>query len=407
MKIKIPALLLALTGLAHGQTNVTVSANIHSILQASNYAAVRGLLDLEAGIDFLSPSAIAAAYQPLDADLTAWAAVAPGSYLSISAAAAAYQPLSANLTSWATISTSGYISSTAIAAGYQPLDSDLTTIGGLADPNADRILGWDDSAGAYVHFTLGTNLSTTGTTINAAGGGGGMTDPLNFTAASILTIASGAVTATQTLHILAAESGVTDTVDSIAGGVEGDVLIVRPDSGDAITLADGTSGGDNLDLAGQNVLLNSTNESVTLIHNGTNWTILAVSPSLLTVDLTGQQTDTWIIAASDETTDLTTGTSKVRFLAPYAATITGIVASVTTAPTGASLIADVNATSATVMTTNKLTIEATETRTLDATTQPTVTDTSIAQWEVITIDIDQVGSTVPGKGLKIYIQHSH
>lgn len=47
-----------------------------SLVTAANYAAMRALLDLEAGTDFLSPAAIAAAYQPLDSDLTALAALA-------------------------------------------------------------------------------------------------------------------------------------------------------------------------------------------------------------------------------------------------------------------------------------------------------------------------------------------
>lgn len=38
----------------------------------------------------------------------------------------------------------------------------------LADPNADRILFWDDSAGATAWLTIGSNLSITGTTINAS-----------------------------------------------------------------------------------------------------------------------------------------------------------------------------------------------------------------------------------------------
>jgi hypothetical protein len=37
----------------------------------------------------------------------------------------------------------------------------------LADPGADRIVFWDDSAGALVYLTLGTGLSITGTTINS------------------------------------------------------------------------------------------------------------------------------------------------------------------------------------------------------------------------------------------------
>lgn len=60
---------------------------------------------------------------------------------------------------------------TAIAA-KQASDSDLTTIAGLADPNADRILFWDDSAGAYAYLVPGTGIDITGTTISASGGVG-------------------------------------------------------------------------------------------------------------------------------------------------------------------------------------------------------------------------------------------
>lgn len=49
---------------------LTPSANAQSLVTAADYAAMRALLDLEAGTDFLSPAAIAAAYQPLDAGLT-------------------------------------------------------------------------------------------------------------------------------------------------------------------------------------------------------------------------------------------------------------------------------------------------------------------------------------------------
>lgn len=48
----------------------------------------------------------------------------------------------------------------------------------LADPNADRLMFWDDSAGQVTWLTLGTNLSITDTTINATGGGAG--DPWDF-----------------------------------------------------------------------------------------------------------------------------------------------------------------------------------------------------------------------------------
>ena len=38
----------------------------------------------------------------------------------------------------------------------------------LTDPNADRILFWDDSAGAMAFLTAGTGLTITGTTIEAS-----------------------------------------------------------------------------------------------------------------------------------------------------------------------------------------------------------------------------------------------
>lgn len=50
---------------------ITPSANMQSLLGAANYAAMRALLDLEAGTDFYSIAAADAAFQPLDADLTA------------------------------------------------------------------------------------------------------------------------------------------------------------------------------------------------------------------------------------------------------------------------------------------------------------------------------------------------
>lgn len=120
-----------------------------SLIDDANAAAGRATLGLgtmavEAAADYLTIVSAAASYQPLDADLTAWAGVNPASYLT----------------------------SAGIAAAYQPLDADLTAIAGLAAPGADRILFWDHSALTWAHLTLGTNLSITGTTINAAGGGG-------------------------------------------------------------------------------------------------------------------------------------------------------------------------------------------------------------------------------------------
>jgi hypothetical protein len=113
--------------------------------------------------------------------------------------------------------------------------------------------------------------------------------------------------------------------------------------------------------------------------------------------------ETICIAVGDETTGLTTGTAKVTFRMPFALTNVTVRASVTTAPTGASLIVDINETGSTIMTTNKLSIDATEKTSTTAATAAGVTDADLADDAEITIDIDQVGSTVAGAGLKVYI----
>ena len=64
---------------------VTSSANGRSLLAAADYAAMRGLLDLEAGTDFNS----------YDADLTTWAGIVPGTGVGTALAT----PSSANLRS--------------------------------------------------------------------------------------------------------------------------------------------------------------------------------------------------------------------------------------------------------------------------------------------------------------------
>lgn len=68
-----------------------------------------------------------------------------------------------------------------------------------ADPGADRILFWDDSAGTYEYLTAGSGLSISGTTITATGSMGGTTGAtdnrvLRADGAGGATIQSSAVT---------------------------------------------------------------------------------------------------------------------------------------------------------------------------------------------------------------------
>jgi len=107
-----------------------------------------------------------------------------------------------------------------------------------------------------------------------------------------------------------------------------------------------------------------------------------------------------ILAISDEGSDLTTGTAKLTFRMPYAFTLTGVRASVTTAPTGATVTVDINESGVSILST-KLTIDATEKTSTTAATPAVISDADLADDAEITIDIDQIGSTIAGAGLKV------
>lgn len=107
-----------------------------------------------------------------------------------------------------------------------------------------------------------------------------------------------------------------------------------------------------------------------------------------------------MFAVSDETTALTTGTAKLTFRMPHAMTLTSVRASVGTAPTGSTLIVDINESGSTILST-KLSIDAGEKTSTTAATPPVISDTALADDAEITIDIDQIGSTIAGAGLKV------
>ena len=113
-------------------------------------------------------------------------------------------------------------------------------------------------------------------------------------------------------------------------------------------------------------------------------------------------TNSFVVACSDETTALTTGT-KVTFRMPYAYTVTAVRASLTTAGTGANLVTVDISESATTILSTKITIDATETTSTPAATPPVISASALADDAQMTIDIDQIDSGGVSAGLKVYI----
>ncbi len=125
----------------------------------------------------------------------------------------------------------------------------------LVDPNADRILFWDDSAGAMTFLTAGSGLTITGTTITASGGGGGITGPGTSTSTAI----------------------------ARWNGTAGDTL---SNSGILIDASDNITGVNDLVLDGDLDLSSATITGGT----GTGTVVRATSPTITTPTLSGTAT---------------------------------------------------------------------------------------------------------------------
>jgi len=98
---------------------------------------------------------------------------------------------------------------------------------------------------------------------------------------------------------------------------------------------------------------------------------------------------------------LTTGSKAVRYYFESARTVANVVASVSVAPTGANVIFDVNKNGTTIFTTqgNRPTI--TTSTFTDLSSVPDTT--SFTSGDYITVDVDQIGSTIPGSDAVIKI----
>ena len=172
---------------------------------------------------------------------------------------------------------------------------------------------------------------------------------------------------------------------TLATGETGDFIL---DGAGDITID--SAGTTSIDSTG-NVTIDSDTGVITFSDGGAS---LATVASL--------RQESFIMACSDETTALATGANPVStFRMPYAFTLTSVKASVTTAPTGADIIVDINDGGSSIFTTNLLHIDDGDKTSVGSGTTPNITDTSLAADAEITIDIDQIGSGTAGAGLKV------
>ena len=162
-------------------------------------------------------------------------------------------------TSQVTISDAGVITSS-VATGTAPLSIASTTV--VANLNADKVDGKDETAFLLADGSraLAGNWSLAGYDLADLG-------TLNFDDATTLTIASGAVTKTQSYHSIDTEgAAATDDLDTINGGTAGDLIYLKAADGThTVVLKHGT--GNIVTPDGNDYSLDDANKAVALIYD--------------------------------------------------------------------------------------------------------------------------------------------
>jgi hypothetical protein len=237
---------------------------------------------------------------------------------------------------------------TASLAAKQPLDSDLTAFAALTPTNDDII---QRKAGAWTNRTLDQ-----------------LTTDLALTANDV----SGVVPTTRTISTTAPISG--------GGDLSANRTIALDD--------DGVTNAKLANMAANTIKGNNTGSPADPVD-------LTVSQVLAMLNIS-RDTQTW---SRDGTATVTTGAMRWYNRTGKTLTIHGAWAAAGTAPTGANLIVDVNKNGVTVFTTqaNRPTITAgSNGGTLAA---PDVT--TLADGDYLTVDIDQIGSSVAGADVTV------
>jgi hypothetical protein len=215
---------------------------------------------------------------------------------------------------------------------------------------------------------------------------------------------SPATVTTNLVWTLPATDGTTGQVLSTNGSA---VLAWATASGGSVTI--GTNAADVLSADAGEITANdaAADKIVFWDDSADELTYLALGDGVAIDGTTIYGQDWFVIAVSDESTDLTDGPNKVYFRMPYAGTLLAVRASVNTAPTDANIEVDIYENTGggpvSVLST-VLSIDASEKTSTTAAVPAVISDSALADDAEITIDIDQVGSTVAGKGLKVYMK---
>jgi hypothetical protein len=268
---------------------------------------------------------------------------------------------------------------------YQVKDADLTTIAGLTATTGNMILGvasaWASSDAAAVKTALSLNNVTNESKSTM------FTSPAFTTGVTFPTAMTGTVRAA---------SGVISATASDTAGL-GTALAAKAALTAVLKNADSTSirnysASLYAPITASTAYLKNADSTTMRNHIDADFPAKATFPVVIGV------------ACSDESTALTASTSvaKYSFRMPFAMTVTSLRANVVVCPTGATILVDIHEGATTICNT-KIMIDATEYTSVTGLTGYSLDDASLADDAIITIYVDQIGSTIAGAGLKVWI----
>jgi hypothetical protein len=169
-------------------------------------------------------------------------------------------------------------------------------LGGQLDVNGQslgdgtlELLSFSETASAVNEFTIANAATGNGPTLSATGSD---TDvPINITpkgAGAIrlngktaypfggaISLTGGVTTVTDSYHEVTSQSGPSDDLDTLNGGVDGMIVILHPTSGDTITVKDGTG---NIKTA-TDFAMNAIEDSIMLIYSSAQSAWIEISRS--------------------------------------------------------------------------------------------------------------------------------
>lgn len=197
---------------------LTPSANAQSLVTAANYAAMRALLDLEAGTDFYSIAAADAAFQPKDATLTAFAALTiAANSLTIGTGADAFSQTAFAANTFPARASTGDLVAKAITDGI------LAFLATPSSANLATAVTDETGSGALV-FATSPGFTTAANPVSNDGAALGTTalgwSDLHLATGSVINWANGNVTLTHsatTLTLSATTTFVLTEIDILNG----------------------------------------------------------------------------------------------------------------------------------------------------------------------------------------------